>query len=206
MAHKAIGILLALVVCGVTAAVAEERQMDARKGNQATIQNTQKECRLDTYLSREGIKDVQARTCPLCEMMTQAPSPAAWILSMQKDLNLTSKQRDKLAELDKDFREDIADYDAKIMKSRAALNKVFQAEEFDVDDLEDALEDNANANIKAIIAWAEAKEDALDELTKEQRDRLMSKACMRAQRGTGAMGSERAESGKKPEMEPAETD
>jgi len=174
-----------VVVLGLSVAIGE----DAMKGRNMAKGATQ-ECPLESIGTREGIKDIAAKSCPLCDMMGDSPSPAAWILNKKDDLSLTDDQIDDLKDLDEDFREDIADYDAEIVKSRASLNKVFARDKWDSGDLQDALEDVAEANIDYITAWAEAKEDAFDELTDAQKGKLMEMACRRE---ASAKGMERAD-------------
>ncbi|HUW33041.1 MAG TPA: hypothetical protein VM223_15640 [Planctomycetota bacterium] len=178
MTQRLMGMVTALViVLGLSAAVAD----DAMKGRNMMKEKegAARQCPLEVIAAREGVKDIAMKSCPLCDMMGTSPSPAAWVLIKKDELNLTDKQIKKLNNRDEKFRKDIADYDADIVKSRAELNKVFVREKWDAGDLEDALQANAKANIKYISAWAEGKEDAFDELTDEQKGKLMNMACKR---------------------------
>ena len=174
MTHKLMGMLTAIVVVlGLSVAMPE----DAKK----TL-GPSKQCPLETFVAREGIKDTAVKACPLCQMMTDCASPAAWILGKKDQLTLSAEQVKKLKKLDADFRQNQADREAKIIKSRASINEVFSKDKWTPRDLKSALKDNANANIKSIIGWANAKDDSMGVLTEEQRTKVMAMTCPREAR------------------------
>ncbi|HUS57856.1 MAG TPA: Spy/CpxP family protein refolding chaperone [Planctomycetota bacterium] len=174
-----------------------QNQQSRAQGNpkgQEMAKANQQVCPIDTALSREGIDNTQAKTCPLCQMMTEAPSPAAWIMSKDDQINLTEKQRKSLRSMDTKFRKQQADRDADLAKRQATLNNVMARPKIDSGDLEDALEKTSQARIATIKAWMKDRDKALDTLKDEQRAKVMAMACapkwQEQERGAQQKGAE----------------
>jgi len=142
-----------------------------------TSKEPQKVCPMDTTLMQQGIKENMAKMCPLCDMMNESPSPAAWILNKHDMLQLTDAQRKHLQAMDTKFREKQADREAEAAKKRAEINKVLAKDTTSPNALQSALKGSSYANIKGVISWMKAKDAAMKELTGEQRGKLMITVC-----------------------------
>ena len=139
------------------------------------------------------------QACPSCKMMLDSPSPAAWMLQHQNDLNLSDDQVKKLRDQDMTFRRKQADRMAELQKDKTTLQGVLAKTPVDTGDLKDAMEDVSDDNIEMATAWVEAQQDAMDELTPQQRSTIIAMGERyqkeHPQQRPGAMGKQQPEQG-----------
>ena len=122
--------------------------------------------------------------CPLMQggmgMMHQSPgmhmmmgmSPAAWILACQDRLNLNDSQVKQLTDQDTQFKMKMVDRKADLEKKMIKVRHGLRDETITKEQARPMLDEIAKGYEDMVIAWLDAKDQAKEVLTPEQRDML----------------------------------
>jgi len=122
------------------------------------------------------------------EMHMLMMSPAAWILGMQDQLSLNDSQIKQLTELDTQYKMKQVDRKAAIEKKVIQLRQASRDETMNRDQMKAVIDDIAKGYSEMAMAWFDAKDQAVNVLTPEQRKMVQS---MRFGMGPGMMRGQR---------------
>ncbi|HUU67909.1 MAG TPA: Spy/CpxP family protein refolding chaperone [Planctomycetota bacterium] len=124
-------------------------------------------------MAQMGSEQPMHFACPeMGPQMHMMRSPAAWILSAQDQLNLTDNQVKQLTELDTQYRLKQIDRKAAIEKKVIQLRQASRDDTMSKDQMKALIDDIAKGYSDMAMAWIDAKDQAKQVLTPEQRDTL----------------------------------